>query len=407
MNCRHCHSPLAETFCDLGSSPPSNSFLNEEQCTSPEIYYPLVIRVCQNCWLVQTLDFTRREELFTHDYSYFSSYSATFLEHSRSYVEQMRNEFNLNKGNFVVEIASNDGYLLQFVKDAGIPCLGVEPTESTAAVSKEKGIPTLCEFFGVTTATKILEDSQPANLMIANNVLAHVPDINGFIQGFAVLLAEDGVATFEFPHLLKLIEQTAFDTIYHEHYSYLSLTAVVEIFDKNGLEVFRVEEISTHGGSLRVFAQKSEHKAKGIDKSVGKLLAQEEETGVRTLEFYSNFQEKVVKRKNSLLSFLLENQNNKIIGYGAAAKASTFLNYAGVRKDLIPFVVDKNPNKSGKYLPGCKIPIVEESEIISLEPDYIVIFPWNIKEEIMLQLDYTRNWGAKFVTFIPETQTFD
>jgi len=404
MSCRHCHSTLDLVFCDLGSSPPSNSLLTPEQRNKPEVFFPLLVKVCQECWLVQTQDFANREELFSPEYTYFSSFSTTFIDHSRNYVDKISRELGLGSESFVVEVASNDGYLLQFVKEAGIPCLGIEPTASTAAVSKEKEIPTISEFFGVSLAEKLLEKGSPADLTIANNVLAHVPDINDFVKGFTTLLANDGVATFEFPHLLTLVDQVAFDTIYHEHYSYLSLFAIDQVFQVNGLSVFDVEEIPTHGGSLRVYAQRTDTGQRMRTSAVEALLKRELDAGVNTSAYYEDFQRKVAELKNRFLQFLLDHSDEMVIGYGAAAKANTLINYAGVRPDLIQFVVDRNPNKYGKFLPGSKIPVLEEEEISRLKPGFIIIFPWNIKQEIIEQLAYAGDWGAKFVTFMPDTE---
>ena len=403
MKCRHCQAELEQVFADLGSSPPSNSYLTSQNLRQPEVFFPLLVYVCEKCWLVQTADFASREELFTPDYSYFSSYSSTFIEHARNYADKMQAMLSLGEYSQVVEVASNDGYLLQFFQEKNIPNLGIEPTESTASVAREKGITTLSEFFGVELAGKLIAEGLRADLMAANNVLAHVPDINDFLSGFALLLADEGVVTFEFPHLLSLVEKTAFDTIYHEHYSYLSLLAVDSVFHTNGLELFDVETISTHGGSLRVYGQRAGSGSRERTSRVEELLATEIAAGVNSTSFYVDFQARVIELKNRFLAFLLENRHKKVVGYGAAAKANTIINYAGVRPDLIPFVVDRNPNKYGKFLPGSKIPILEEAEITRYMPDYIIIFPWNIKQELMQQLEYTREWGCRFVTFFPET----
>lgn len=408
MKCRHCNSSLEHVFADLGTSPPSNSYLREDQLNKPELFYPLRVKVCESCWLVQAEDFTNREEFFSNDYAYFSSFSTTWLVHAKEYVEKMAARFELGKDSFVVEVASNDGYLLQYVKNLSIPCLGIEPTKSTADAATIKGVPTLQDFFGVKLAESLARENKKADLTAANNVLAHVPDINDFISGFSILLKDNGVSTFEFPHLLRLAEHTQFDTIYHEHYSYLSLIAVQKIFVSNGLEVFDVEEILTHGGSLRVFAQKKNVGKHIITDRVRNLLEKEKEMGIDTISFYNGFQNKINNAKNRMLEFLIQaNRNNsKVIGYGAAAKGNTFINYAGIRSDLVSFVVDKNPHKQNKFLPGSRIPIYNEQMIREKKPDFVVIFPWNLKAEISNQLSYIREWGGKFVVAIPELEVF-
>ncbi|MBK9501204.1 MAG: methyltransferase domain-containing protein [Leptospiraceae bacterium] len=408
MKCRHCNSSLEHVFADLGTSPPSNSYLREDQLNKPELFYPLRVKVCESCWLVQAEDFTNREEFFSNDYAYFSSFSTTWLVHAKEYVEKMAERFALGKESFVVEVASNDGYLLQYVKNLSIPCLGIEPTKSTADAATIKGIPTLQDFFGVKLAESLARENKKADLTTANNVLAHVPDINDFISGFSILLKDNGVSTFEFPHLLQLAAHTQFDTIYHEHYSYLSLIAVQKIFLNNGLEVFDVEEIPTHGGSLRVFAQKTNVGKHSISDRVKSLLNEERRIGINTLSFYNGFQKKINAAKNQMLEFLIQaNRNNSVvIGYGAAAKGNTFINYAGIRSDLVSFVVDKNPHKQGKFLPGSRIPIYSEQMIKDKKPNFVVIFPWNLKGEISNQLAYIREWGGKFVVAIPELEVF-
>ena len=404
MKCRNCGAELSLVFADLATAPPSNAYLTQDMLKKPEKWFPLKIMVCSSCWLVQTDDYLGRDELFAPDYAYFSSFSSTWLEHSRKYVEDMIARFGLDASSMVIEVASNDGYLLQYVKLAGIPCLGIEPTTSTATAALEKGIETLEEFFSVELAEKLANEEKSADLMVANNVLAHVPDINDFVAGFTRLLKPNGVATFEFPHLMQLVMHNQFDTIYHEHFSYLSLTAVNEIFEKNGLLVFDVEELETHGGSLRVFACKKETSSYEISDRVGNLLDIEERNGMKTEEYYTSFQQRINKAKDDFVAFLIDAKRNekKVVGYGAAAKGNTLFNYGGVRSDLVSFVVDANPQKQGKFLPGNHIPIVEESQIRMLEPDYVIIIPWNLKEEIMNQLSYIREWNGKFVLAIPE-----
>jgi SAM-dependent methyltransferase len=380
--------------------------LKLSQLQQPELFYPLRVKVCETCWLAQTEDFAKREEFFSPDYSYFSSFSKTWLAHAEDFVSKMVARFELGSKSLVVEVASNDGYLLQYVHGLGIPCLGIEPTRSTAVVSSQKGIPTLCEFFGADFARNLVKENKQADLIVANNVLAHVPDMNDFLTGFAILLKDNGVATFEFPHLLQLVRKTQFDTIYHEHYSYLSLISIQNIFKTNGLEVFDVEEIGTHGGSLRIFAQKQDVGVHGINERVDELIKKEQVAGMDTVEFYKNFQKKINDSKDRMLEFLLSAKNKKVVGYGAAAKGNTFLNYAGIRSDLVAFVVDKNPHKQNKFLPGSRIPIYDESLIKEHKPDFVIIFPWNLKNEIGEQLHYIREWGGRFVVAIPELEIF-
>ena len=403
MKCRHCGVELTLPFIDLGSAPPSNLYLSEAAMHAPEKWYPLRVMVCTSCWLVQTEDFADCAELFSADYAYFSSFSTTWLQHAERYVANMAERFGLGEHSHVVEVASNDGYLLQYVKARGIPCLGVEPTASTAQAARDKGIEVVEEFFGVELATRLVTAGKSADLSAANNVLAHVPDLNDFVAGFALLLKPAGVATFEFPHLLKLVQQNQFDTIYHEHFSYLSLTAVLRIFEANGLAVFDVEELPTHGGSLRVYAQRSDSGKREKSDSVGKLLAAEVDAGVTSATFYAGFQPKADRVKNDLLSFLIaaKNAGKTVAAYGAAAKGNTLMNYAGIRPDLIGFVVDRNPAKQGKYMPGSRIPIVDEAQLTVAKPDYVVILPWNLKDEVIAQLEYARAWGCQFIVAVP------
>jgi SAM-dependent methyltransferase len=406
MKCRHCAVPLGLTFVDLGSAPPSNAYLTAQSLRSPEKWFPLRVLVCEYCWLVQTEDYAGAGELFDADYAYFSSYSSSWLQHAQSYVNDMVARFSLDASAHVVEVAANDGYLLQYVKATGIPCLGIEPTKGTAQAAREKGIEIVEEFFGVTLAEKLVARGRSADLIAANNVLAHVPDINDFISGFARLLKPQGVATFEFPHLMQLVENAQFDTIYHEHFSYLSLSAVNTIFQTNGLQVFDVKELPTHGGSLRVFAQRKDSGSHPTQAAVTTLLEKEQKAGMTTRDYYRGFQARTDKVKNDLLAFLLQaKQNGKtVLAYGAAAKGNTLLNYAGVRPDLLPSVVDRNPAKQGKYLPGSRIPIVNETYLKEIQPDYILILSWNLREEITVQLAYVREWGGRFVTAVPELE---
>lgn len=404
MKCRHCGTELKLTLVDLGSAPPSNAYLTERTLKSPEKWFPLRVLVCEHCWLVQTEDFAMAHELFDSEYAYFSGFSSSWLAHAERYVAGMVVRFDLNADSHVVEVAANDGYLLQYVKAHGIPCTGVEPTASTAAAARAKGILIVEDFFGVRLAESLIEQGKQADLTAANNVLAHVPDINDFVSGFARLLKPQGVATFEFPHLLKLIAENQFDTIYHEHFSYLSLTAVSRIFTNNGLSVFDVEEHPTHGGSIRVFAQRSDTGRHPRDAKVDELLQHEAQVGMTAGDYYAGFQSKTDKVKNDFLTFLLEakRQGKSVAAYGAAAKGNTLMNYAGARPDLISFVVDRSPAKQGKYMPGSRIPIVHENQLAVVKPDYVIILPWNLKTEITKQLDYIRAWGGQFVTAVPE-----
>ena len=403
MKCRHCSAELELTLIDLGNAPPSNAYLTKSALCIPEKWFPLRVLVCTECWLVQTEDYAGINELFDAEYAYFSSFSNTWLRHAECYVAEMIKRFELNINSNVIEVAANDGYLLQYVKAKGIPCLGIEPTASTASAACEKGIPIIGEFFGTQLARKLTAQGKQADLMVANNVLAHVPDINDFVQGFTQLLKPQGVATFEFPHLMSLMEQTQFDTIYHEHFSYLSLIAVDRILSLNGLHIFDVQEIPTHGGSLRVFAQRKDNGKHDTTAKVKALIEQEVSVGMKTKKYYTDFQKRANVIKNDLIKFLMESkaQGKNVVAYGAAAKGNTLLNYAGINSDLLSFVVDRNPAKQGKFLPGSHIPIVEEACLHKERPDYVVILPWNLKNEITEQLSYIRKWGGRFVTFVP------
>lgn len=407
MKCRHCGSELRLPFLDLGSAPPSNAYLSTETLSAPEVWFPLRMLVCETCWLVQTDYLAGRESLFTDDYAYFSSFSTSWLAHAQVYVQAMQARFGLGAGSRVVEVAANDGYLLQYVQAAGLPCYGIEPTAGTTSAARAKGIHIVERFFGVELATELAAAGQQADLMVANNVLAHVPDINDFVAGFAILLKPQGVATFEFPHLLRMVQGCQFDTAYHEHYSYLSLTAVQRIFAVNGLTVFDAQELPTHGGSLRVLARRSDGvagpQAEPTHPRVAQMLTQENQAGVKSADFYSDFQVQATRIKRELLLFLLnaQAQNKAVAAYGAAAKGNTLLNFAGVRADLLPYVVDKNPAKQGKFMPGSRIPIVDEAHLQAHRPDYILVLPWNLRQEVMAQLDYVRAWGGRFVVAVP------
>ena len=403
MKCRHCRADLALPFIDLGSSPPSNSYLSASQLSAPEKWYPLRVFACTNCWLVQTEDYAHFKELFASDYAYFSSFASSWLRHAEAYVARMVERFALGGSSTVIEVASNDGYLLQYVQQRGIPCLGIEPTHSTAQAARAKRLEVVEAFFGVDLADKLVAQGRTADLTAANNVLAHVPDINDFVAGFARVLKPHGVATFEFPHLMRLVADCQFDTIYHEHFSYLSLTAVKSIFEAGGLAVFDVEELPTHGGSLRVYAQRRDSGRRQVADAVGSLLARERHAGITTADYYRGLQPRADRIKDDLLVFLIQAKRDgkRVGGYGAAAKGNTLLNYAGVRPDLLPWVVDLNPAKQHKYLPGCRIPIVDEAHLRQSRPDYVLILPWNLQPEVMAQLAYIREWGGQFVTVVP------
>ena len=404
MKCRHCSTEITFQLIDLGTAPPSNAYLTQATINQPEIWFPLNVMVCEKCWLVQVESSSRAADLFNDEYAYFSSFSDAWLRHCEAYVEKMVQLLDLGDSSMVAEIASNDGYLLQFVRSKDIPCYGVEPTASTAHAARERGIETIEEFFGVELANRLVKNGKAADLIAANNVLAHVPDINDFVRGFAVLLKEEGVATFEFPHLMKMIEDRQFDTIYHEHYSYLSFSTVVDIFKLCGLAVFNVEQIPTHGGSLRVYAQRFDTGMRVIDDSVTSLLEREYAVGMKTTEFYQGFESDAELLKAQLLDFLAtaKDESQHVAAYGAAAKGNTFLNYAGVKVDLIEYVADRNPAKQGKWMPGSRIPIVDEAHLQASKPDFVVILPWNLQDEVADQLAYIRQWGAKFVVVQPD-----
>jgi SAM-dependent methyltransferase len=403
VNCRFCGETLKHEFVDLVASPPSNAYLTQSDLGRPEFYFPLKLFVCSSCFLVQIDEYEKSEKLFSDSYAYFSSYSTTWLAQCKSYAESIRRRLALGTHSLVIEVASNDGYLLQYFKEVGIPVLGIEPTKSTASAAREKGIETIEAFLTRELAQQTVNRGVAADLLIGNNVLAHVPDINDFVEGLALLLKPQGVLTMEFPHLLRLVEECQFDTIYHEHFSYLSLVFVNKLFDRHGLVIFDVEQLPTHGGSLRVYASHMDRDKMKNSRSVEEILSLERSHGLTTMEFFEGFQARVNAVKNEFLNFLIEQKGlgKVVIGYGAAAKGNTLLNYCGVKPDLLPFVVDRSPHKQGHYLPGSHIPIVEEDRIRERKPDFIVIFPWNLKQEITQQLAYIRDWGARFVTVIP------
>jgi len=402
MNCRHCKEVLNYTFLDLGFAPPSNAYLQKDDLNKHEVYLPLKVKVCEKCWLVQTEDYTESENLFTHDYAYFSSTSSSFLLHAENYVNNIIKKLKLDQNSLVIEVASNDGYLLKNFVRSNIPCLGIEPTD-TAETAKKMGIPIIKEFFSENLGNKIARENKKADLIIGNNVYAHVPDINDFTKGLKAALKHNGTITLEFPHLMVLIDQQMFDTIYHEHFSYLSLHAVVKIFAEAGLRVWNVEKISTHGGSLRVYGCHVDD-SRSTNQSVVKLLTEEDDKGLRELKTYLNFQVLTDKIKNDLLSFLIEQKRlkKKVLAYGAAAKGSTILNYAGIKSDLIKFVVDSSEAKQDKFMPGSHIPILHPEELIKNNPDYVLVFPWNLADEIKAENLLLIKNGTKFFIAIPK-----
>lgn len=400
--CRFCETPLKHTFADLGMSPLANSYLKPEQLQQMEPFYPLHVYVCKGCYLVQLPVFESPEEIFS-DYAYFSSYSESWLKHAKTYTNLMIGRFGFNSHSQVIEIASNDGYLLQYFKERGIPVLGIEPAKNVAKAAQIKGIPTIDKFFGVQTAQELAAEGKYADLLLGNNVLAHVPDTNDFVKGMKKILKPRGVITMEFPHLMRLMDENQFDTIYHEHFSYFSLITVDKIFASHGLTLFDVDELPTHGGSLRIYARHTDDASKLIDKKIIDLKNREESLGFTHLEHYFSFSEKLKETKRKILTFLIEAKRNgkSIAGYGAPAKGNTLLNYCGIRTDFIDYTVDLSPHKQGHYLPGTHIPIYNPDKIRDTRPDYLVILPWNLKSEIMGQMAYIREWGGKFVVFIP------
>lgn len=399
MKCRFCNNQLNHLFIDLINAPASNSYLSKEQLNEPEVFYPLKTYVCDKCKLVQIDEYKKSDEIFNSSYAYFSSYSSSWLQHAKDYVDMITTKLRLNKNSLVTEIASNDGYLLQYFQEKKIPCVGIEPTNSTAQVAKEKGINVIVDFFSSELTKKI----KKSDLILGNNVLAHVPNINDFVKGLKIALKTNGTVTMEFPHLLNLINENQFDTIYHEHFSYFSLYTVKKIFEAHDLKIYDVEIIPTHGGSLRIYTTHKENNEIFVSNSIYEILEEEKKFGLLDMEVYQQFHVRANKIKYELLEFLLKLKQNgkKIVAYGAAAKGNTLLNYAGIKSDIIEFVVDKSPYKQGKFLPGSHIPIVPEQRIQELKPDYILIFPWNIKEEIMYQIDYVREWDCKFLIAIP------
>jgi len=403
MNCRHCEAPLKHTFLDLGFAPPSNAYLVTADLIKPEKYYPLKVMICDQCWLAQTEDYAQADELFDSEYAYFSSTSTGWLVHACAYAKKMIEELHLSKDSFVIEVASNDGYLLKNFVANKIPCLGIEPTASTAAAAEAIGIPVLREFFGERLGLELAANGKKADLIAGNNVYAHVPDINDFTKGLKAVLKYNGIITLEFPHLLRLIEHTQFDTVYHEHFSYLSLYTVAKVFKSAGLRVFDVEELSTHGGSLRIYGCHDEDPVL-TKAAVKELLQQEELAGLQTLNLYQGFQERANRIKDDLLTFLLEQKRNgkTVAAYGAAAKGNTLLNYAGVKPDLLPFICDAAVAKQNKFMPGSHIPILAPEALQFIRPDFILVLPWNIIGEVMHQNESLSLLGTKFVIAVPK-----
>ena len=405
MNCRHCGTPLIHPFLDLGFAPPSNAYLTTDDLSRPEKYYPLNVKVCDCCWLVQTEDYAQADELFNSDYAYFSSTSTSWLAHAAQYVEKMIQKLGLSKKSLVIEVASNDGYLLKNFVKAGIPCLGIEPTAGTAAAAEALGIPVLREFFGANLARDLAGQGKQADLILGNNVYAHVPDINDFTAGLKAALKPGGTITLEFPHLLRLMLEAQFDTVYHEHFSYLSLYTVRRIFKLAGLRIYHVEQLTTHGGSLRVFGCHDDD-SRPETPAVGECIRSEENAGLRELDAYRKFQSRAEAIKNDLITFLIEQKRagKKVAAYGAAAKGNTLLNFSGIKPDLLPYVCDAAPSKQGKFLPGSHIPILPPSALAEQKPDYIVILPWNIADEVRQHNAHVKDWAGRFVVAVPSLQ---
>jgi hypothetical protein len=401
-SCRFCGTKLEHTVVDLGMSPLCESFLTEAQLDAAEVFYPLRVQVCRECFLVQLAQYVKPEHIFT-EYAYFSSYSASWLEHARAYVEMISEREQLSASSMVIELASNDGYLLKNFVERGVPCLGIEPAANVAKVAREKGVPSEVMFFDTQSAQKLRAAGKQADLIVANNVLAQVPDLNAFVAGFPIVLKPHGTVTCEFPHLQRLFEGNQFDTIYHEHFSYFSLLTVEAIFAKHGMTVFDVEELWTHGGSLRIYARHTSDSARPVTPRLQALRAREIASGFDRVETYLRFEEQVRATKRSLLAVLSEakREGKRIVGYGAPGKGNTLLNYCGIRTDFLDFTVDRNPYKHGRYCPGTHIPILHPDALDAARPDYILILPWNVKDEIMAQLAHTRAWGARFIVPIP------
>lgn len=403
--CRFCERTLRHSFCDLGMSPLSNAFIRPEQLYQAETTYPLHAFVCESCYLVQLQTFKNPDEIFK-DYIYFSSTSESWLEHAKKYTDEMVSRFGLGQSSKIVEVASNDGYLLRNFKERGIPVLGVEPAENVAKIARDKGIPTLSKFFGSATAGEMIQEGMEADLLLGNNVLAHVPDLNDFVMGLKILLKTSGVITMEFPHLLRLMEGNEFDTIYHEHFSYFSFITAEKIFARYQLKIFDVQELRTHGGSLRIYAAHSNDKSRTLSQNVNLLKSKEIKAGLDQLKTYSSFAKNIQETKQKLLTFLMraKRKGKTIVGYGAPAKGNTLLNHCGIGKDLLDYTVDRSPYKQGLYLPGSHLPVFHPDKIRETQPDYVLVLPWNIKDEIMQQMSCIRSWGGEFIVPIPKVQ---
>jgi len=408
-NCRFCGSQLSRNFLDLGLSPLCQTQISPEQLNHGESFYPLRVFVCDKCFLVQLDEYVSPDVIFSEDYPYFSSYSDSWVKHAKNYTGKMINDHGIGRDSFVVEIASNDGYLLQHFVHAGVPCLGIEPAEGVANAAREKGIETITRFFGEQTAIDVSRQYQKADLVLGNNGLAHVPDLNDFVSGLREILADDGMITMEFPHLMRLMQENQFDTIYHEHFSYFSFSTVSRVFAKHGLIIFDVEELPTHGGSLRIYAAKADTGGRSLSSRAAKLMEKERSLGFESVEFYSQFEKQVREIKRALLEFLIaaKREGKSVVGYGAPGKGNTLLNYCGIREDFLDYTVDRNPHKQGTYTPGTRIPILDPSVISQTKPDYILILPWNLRKEIKESMAHVEEWGCRFVVPIPVVEVLE
>ena len=407
--CRFCGACLQSTFIDLGLSPLCQTQIAADELNTAEVFYPLTVMVCDSCFLVQLDEYVKPDVIFSADYPYFSSYSDSWVAHAKKYVDHMIKDHGIDEKSFVVEIASNDGYLLQHFDREGVSCLGIEPSAGVADAAREKGIETVTRFFGHETANDVARDYGSADLVLGNNVLAHVPDLNDFVAGLNALIKDDGIVTMEFPHLIRLMEENQFDTIYHEHFSYFSFSTVTRVFAHHGLLIFDVQELPTHGGSLRIYAAKSNTSGRSVSDRAREMLHRESEMGVTTPGFYAGFEDRVRRTKRALLEFLIsaKQQGKTVVGYGAPGKGNTLLNYCGIRRDFLDYTVDRNPHKQGTFTPGTRIPILDPSVIADTRPDFILILPWNLKTEIMNSMSYARDWGCRFVVPIPEVKVLD
>lgn len=409
QSCRFCNNILSTPFLDLGLSPLCQTQISPEQLNHGEAFYPLRVMVCNQCYLVQIDEYVKPDVIFSSDYPYFSSYSDSWVKHAAKYVEKMKSNFTINSRSFVVEIASNDGYLLQHFVSSQVPCLGIEPAHGVAEAAREKGVETISKFFGKQTASDVVNSHGQADLVLGNNVLAHVPDLNDFVAGLQLLIKDSGVITMEFPHLIRLMAENQFDTIYHEHFSYFSFSTVERVFSHHGLHIFDVEELPTHGGSLRIYAGKQGNPAQPRTERARELLNRENADGVNSLKFYENFEEQVRETKRALLDFLVQAKRSgkTVVGYGAPGKGNTLLNYCGIRTDFLDYTVDRNPHKQGTFTPGTRIPIYDPAVINETRPDYILILPWNLKKEITASMAHVKEWGCKFVVPIPKVEVLE